>query len=150
MAFTDDDIETIVCIGLCILAIYFIGTLFIDIITSEQVSYTEEISSNIYSLQLQDSTNTNGQFIFTAGYVSGGSKLKYIFYIDNGKGKILSTADALTTEIIETSYGSPRFEQTIEYTGTKFKDVDDIIYHSEVIKQVLYIPLDSVQINYEL
>ena len=135
-----------------ILAIITLGYIVFAIATLEVIIITEEVSTNVYSLKLDNSESFKGWFILGTGYVSGNSELQYIFYIDTEDGKILTTTDAFATTIIE-SNDTPHLTQTFELRGiqfwnTDFEDIEyDVVY---ITKSILYVPVGSIRSEFEL
>lgn len=135
-----------------ILAIITLIYIVFAIATAEVITINEEVSVDIYSLTLDNAESFKGWFILGTGYVSGNSELQYIFYMDTEDGRILTTANAFSTTIIE-SDGAPYFTQTFKSRGVKFwnTDFEDIKYHETYItKSILYVPIGSIKSEFKL
>ena len=135
-----------------IIAIVTLIYIVFAIATVNTVVITEEVSTDIYSLKLDNTELFTGWFILGTGYISGNSELQYIFYIDTEDGKILTTTDAFATTIVE-SNDIPHLTQTFESYGNQFwnTDFEDIKYHKTCItKSILHVPIGSIKSEFEL
>lgn len=113
----------------------------------------KEKSIKIYSLET--GKEINGDFVLGSGGVN--EEIKYYFYIDYGKGKKIQSVDADDTILIETK-GIPKlvkrsYDKNKIWTNDNEKEVfeiddDDGIERLNFIKNILYIPKNTIKQEY--